>query len=239
MEPKDPEMIERMHADPAVARLSRELFLRTAEFRYSYNFSWLGRPIIQYPEDVVALQEIVWKTKPNLIVETGIAHGGSLIFFGSLLALLGGDRLALGVDIEIRPHNRAAIEAHPLARHVRMIEGSSVDPAVVQQVRACAEGRESVMVVLDSNHTQEHVAAELRAYAGLVRKGGYLVVMDTVVEYMPDEAFPNRPWGAGNNPMGAVEEFLAANPRFSIDPEYDRKLLLSVAPRGYLRAVAD
>jgi cephalosporin hydroxylase len=238
-DPKSPELIARMHEDQAVRRLTRDLFDRSCEYRYSYNFTWLGRPIIQYPEDVMALQEIVWRTKPDLVVETGIAHGGSLVFFASLLKLLGGDRFALGVDIDIRAHNRAAIESHPVADHIQMIEGSSIDPSVISQVSQRAARRENVLVVLDSNHTEEHVLAELHAYSKLVRKGGYLIVMDTVVEWMPQQAFPDRPWGVGDNPMTAVQKFLARNSRFEIDEEYDGKLLLSVAPRGYLRCIAD
>lgn len=238
-DPKSLEFIERMGADPKIEALARELFARSAEYRYSYNFSWLGRPIIQYPEDIVALQEIVWNVKPDFIVETGIAHGGSLIMFASLLKLLGGKRLAVGVDIDIRAHNRVEIEKHPVADYLKMIEGSSLAPETVAKVFELAKPYERALVVLDSNHTEEHVLEELRLYAPLVRKGSYIAVLDTVVEYMAPDAFPDRPWGIGNNPMTAVDKFLKENDRFEIDAEYDGKLLLTVAPRGYLRCVKD
>jgi cephalosporin hydroxylase len=236
-DPKDPALIAEMAADPAVARAANELLVRSARYRYSYNFTWLGRPIIQYPQDIVALQEIVWSVRPDLIVETGIAHGGSLVLSASLLELAGGPGEVVGVDIEIRPHNREAIEAHPLGRRIHMIEGSSVDPAVVEQVRARAAGRERVMVLLDSNHTHEHVREELRLYSPLVTPGSYLVVYDTVIEDMPADAFPDRPWGRGDNPATAVRDFLAGADSFVLDEEIDGKLLLTVAPGGYLRRV--
>lgn len=217
---------------------ARRFFLRSCVHRYSYNFTWLGRPIIQYPQDIVALQEIVWRTRPDAIVETGVAHGGSAVLFASLLQLTGGGPV-VAVDIDIRAHNRAAIESHPLANRIVLIEGSSVDHATFARVRNALGDAKNVMVVLDSNHTHEHVRAELALYAPLVRKGSYLVVMDTVVEQMPDDAFPDRPWGKGNSPMTAVREFLAEDPRFEADDDIDRRLLVSVAPGGYLRCVAD
>ncbi|HLJ84036.1 MAG TPA: cephalosporin hydroxylase family protein [Candidatus Eremiobacteraceae bacterium] len=237
--PSSPQGVEAMAADRELRAAATDFFLRSCEHRYSYNFTWLGRPIIQYPQDIVALQEIVWRTKPEVIVETGIAHGGSAVLFASLLQLLGGDGRVVAVDIDIRAHNRAAIESHPLAARISLIEGSSVDERIAQRVRAATAGAHNVMVVLDSNHTHAHVRAELALYSPLVRKGGYLVVMDTVVEHMAADSFPDRPWGKGDNPMTAVREFLALNPRFEIDREIDDKLLVSVAPGGYLRCVAD
>lgn len=238
-DPKDPQQIERMAADPRVASLGRDFFNATCQFRYSYNFSWLGRPIIQYPQDIVALQEIIWRVKPDLVFETGIAHGGSLIFSASLLELIGGDGLVLGVDVDIRDHNRAEIEKHPLAKRIRMIQGSSIDESVARQVCEIARGRRRVLVVLDSNHTHEHVRKELELYSPLVTKGSYLVVFDTVVEDMPADAFPNRPWGKGNNPKTAVMEFLKGSRRFETDREIENKLLLTVAPGGYLKCIED
>jgi cephalosporin hydroxylase len=237
--PLSPERVAAMAADTEMRAAATEFFLRSCEHRYSYNFTWLGRPIIQYPQDVIALQEIVWRTQPDVIVETGVAHGGSTVLFASLLQLLGGNGRVIAVDIDIRAHNRAAIESHPLAGRITLIEGSSVDAAIAERVRAATAGARSVMVVLDSNHTHEHVRAELVLYSPLIRKGGYLVVMDTVVEHMAPDAFPDRPWGRGDNPMTAVREFLALNPRFETDREIDDKLLVSVAPGGYLRCVAD
>jgi cephalosporin hydroxylase len=219
---------------------------------YSYNFFWLGRPIIQYPQDMVAMQELIWQIKPDLIIETGIAHGGSLILSASMLSLLdycdaieqgtlldprAPRRRVLGLDIDIRAHNRSAIEAHPMANRIDMIEGSSIDPAIIAQVQGMACGYERVLVCLDSNHTHEHVLAELEAYGPLVSPGSYCVVFDTIVEDMPAEMFPNRPWGPGDNPKTAVWEYLKTHPEFEIDKEMDHKLLISVAPNGYLRRV--
>jgi cephalosporin hydroxylase len=213
------------------------LIERSAPYRYTYNFRWLGLPVIQFPADLVALQEIVWETRPEVVVETGIAHGGSLVFYASLLELLGGDRVVIGIDIDIRAHNRAAIEAHPLAKRIAMVEGSSVDPSIVDEVRTLVRGRRT-MVVLDSNHTHEHVLRELEHYASLVSEGCYLVVLDTIVDRMPKSLYADRPWGPGDNPMTAVDAFLAGNDAFAIDREYDGKLLFTVAPRGYLKRVA-
>jgi cephalosporin hydroxylase len=237
--PSSPQAVEAMAADPELRAAATEFFLRSCEHRYSYNFTWLGRPIIQYPQDIVALQEIVWRTRPDVIVETGIAHGGSAVLFASLLQLIGGKGRVVAIDIDIRAHNRAAIESHPLADRITLIEGSSVDAAIAARVRAAAAGAQNVMVVLDSNHTHAHVRDELALYSPLVRKGGYLVVMDTVIEHMGPDSFPDRPWGKGDNPLTAVREFLALNQRFEIDREIDDKLLVSVAPGGYLRCVAD
>jgi cephalosporin hydroxylase len=238
-DPKDPEKIRQMAADPDLRAQARELFLASCRYNYSYNFSWLGRPIIQYPQDVMALQEIIWQVKPDLIVETGIAHGGSLLFSASMLELIGGERLAVGIDVEIRPHNRSAIESHPLARRVRLLEGSSLDAGIVRDVAELARGKAAVMVVLDSNHTHEHVLRELQLYAPLVTRGSYLVVLDTVVEDMPKSFFPDRPWGPGNNPKTAVREFMRGNRRFVHASEIEAKLLLTTAPEGYLRCVGD
>lgn len=217
---------------------------------YSYNFFWAGRPIIQYPQDMVALQEIVWATRPDLIIETGIAHGGSLILSASLLAMLDycdaaeasevidpsrPCRRVLGIDIDIRAHNRAAIEAHPLAGRVDMIEGSAIAPDIVEQVRAQAKGAGRVMLCLDSNHTHDHVLAELEAYADLVSPGCYCIVFDTMVEDLPAEMAGDRPWGPGNNPKTAVHQWLPDHPEFEIDRSMDTKLLVSVAPDGYLK----
>ena len=218
--------------------------------QYSYNFRVLGRPVIQYPQDIVAIQELIWEIKPDLIIETGIAHGGSLILSASMLALLdycdaveNGEMLdpkatkrrVLGIDIDIRAHNRAAIEAHPMAHRIDMIQGSSIAPEVIAQVQAQAVGYERVMVILDSNHTHAHVLAELQAYAPLVSKGSYCVVFDTVIEDLPAGMYPDRPWDVGNNPKTAVREYLTQNPNFEVDEDMEAKLLITVAPGGYLR----
>jgi len=221
--------------------------------QYSYNFNWLGRPIIQYPQDMAAMQEIIWEVKPDLIIETGIAHGGSLIFSASMLALLDmceaiekmqsldpaqSKRKVLAVDIDIRAHNRAAIEAHPMASRIQMIQGSSIAPDIVAQIKAVAANYPRILVCLDSNHTHEHVLEELKAYAPLVSPGSYCVVFDTIVEDLPKEMFPDRSWGPGNNPKTAVWEYLKTHPEFEIDKSLDHKLLISVAPDGYLKRVS-
>ena len=191
--PNDRDTIAKMHADEELKARIAELRSDFVRYRYTYNFTWLDRPIIQLPEDVMMIQELIWQTKPDVVVETGIAHGGSLILHASILELLGGDRFVVGVDIDIREHNREAIEAHPLAKRIDMIQGSSIDESIADQVRAAAEGKSSVMVILDSNHTHEHVLSELQLYAPLVTKGSWLLVFDTVVEFMSDDAFPDRP----------------------------------------------
>jgi cephalosporin hydroxylase len=231
-------MISAHARDEQMQRLTREWFDGAARYEYTYRFSWLGRPIIQFPQDIVALQEIIWAVKPDVIVETGIAHGGSLVFSASMLELIGGDhRRVLGVDIDIREHNRVEIEQHPLSKRITMIEGSSVEQPVIEEVRSFVGDAESVLVILDSNHTHEHVLRELELYSPFVTAGSYLIVFDTVIEFMPDDAFPNRPWGKGANPYTAVEDFLRGTDRFEVDDSIAEKLLFTVAPGGYLRCV--
>lgn len=227
-----------------------QFMLKTIQYKYSYHFDWLGRPIIQFPQDILAMQELIWSIKPDLIIETGIAHGGSLIFSASMLTLLDyceaaerGETLdpctphrrVLGIDIDILAHNRAAIETHPLAHRIDMIQGSSIDSKIVEQVRGIAAKFQRVMLCLDSNHTHDHVLAELEAYAPLVSPGSYCVVFDTIIEDMPDDLFLDRPWGKGNNPKTAVREFLKTHPEFEIDKQIEHKLLITVAPDGYLK----
>jgi cephalosporin hydroxylase len=223
--------------------------------QYSYNFSWLGRPIIQYPQDIVVMQELIWAIQPDLIIETGIAHGGSLIFSASMLALntmCGGPQNpeVVAVDIDIRPHNREAIEAHPMSKFITMIQGSSIAPEIVEQVRQKTVNKQKVLVFLDSNHTRDHVLGELEAYAPMTSVDSYCVVFDTVVEDLPAELAGNRPWGPGDNPKTAVWKYLQflkesgqiaqdGKPlNFEIDKSIDHKLLISVAPDGYLKRVA-
>ncbi|MBV8245150.1 MAG: cephalosporin hydroxylase family protein [Candidatus Eremiobacteraeota bacterium] len=235
-DPKDLELIARMAEDPKLREATAVFMTECERYRYEYNWTWLGRPIIQHPEDMVALQEIIWKTRPELIVETGIAHGGSLIFHASILELIGGPGEVLGIDIEIRPHNRVEIERHPMFRRIRMLEGSSIDPAVVEQVRRYAEGRRT-MVILDSNHSHAHVLEELRAYSPLVSPGCYFVVLDTIIEFITEDTYSDRPWSKGNNTLTALREWLPQNADFEEDLEY-RKLLITVGPEGYLRRKA-
>ncbi|MCK4786091.1 MAG: cephalosporin hydroxylase family protein [Desulfobacteraceae bacterium] len=241
-----------MGNDPVCRQSAQNFLLATAPYKYSYNTLWFGRPAIQLPQDMVAMQELVWLVKPDLIIETGIAHGGSLIFSASMLALLdmcdaieaGGmidpkvsRRKVLGIDIDIRAHNRTAIEAHPMASRIQMIQGSSIAPEISEQVRAVAANYSRVLVCLDSNHTHEHVLAELEAYASLVSVGSYCCVFDTIIEDMPEDMFPDRPWGRGDNPKTAVWEYLKTHPEFEIDKSIQHKLLITVAPDGYLKRV--
>jgi cephalosporin hydroxylase len=231
------ENIRRLGASESLRALSLEWLTKVSELKYSYNFTWLGLPIIQFPQDILAMQEIVWEVRPDLIIETGIARGGSLIFWASLLELLGGDGRVLGIDVEIRPHNRAAIEQHPLARRITMIEGSSIDAGVVARAAAMASESRRVLVALDAMHTHDHVLRELQLYSPLVTAGSYLVVFDTIIEHMPPGFFRDRPWGKGNNPLTAIQEFLKTTDRFVSDRQISDKLLITVAPDGYLRCV--
>lgn len=220
--------------------------------KYSYNFNWLGRPIIQYPQDMVALQEIIWEVKPDLIIETGIAHGGSLILSASLLTMLDycdavatgemidpqrPERKVIGIDIDIREHNRKAIEQHPMANRIEMVQGSSIAPEIIQQVKELAQGYQKVLVCLDSNHTHEHVLAELEAYAPMVSVDSYCIVYDGVVEDVPAELSGDRPWGPGDNPKTATWTFLEKHKEFTIDKAVQNKVLITVAPDGYLKRV--
>jgi len=228
--------------DRQFRRAAEEFSLLSVERQYSYNFFWLGRPIIQYPTDIVRVQQLIWDVRPDLIIETGIAHGGSLMLSASMLELVsicGGpaEGAVLGIDIDIRLHNRAAIESHPLAHRIQMIEGSSTSIEVLRQVQEFVARYQRVMVFLDSNHSHRHVLDELNCYASFVSPGSYCVVFDTIVENLPKGTVKNRPWDRGDNPMTAVTEFLENDGRFEIDTSIDAQLMVSAAPRGYLRRV--
>ncbi len=232
---------------------SADNFMRVSTVpKYCYNFSWQGRPIIQYPQDIVAMQELIWEIKPDLIIETGIAHGGSLIFSASMLAQLDiceaieqgvvfdpkkSQRKVLGIDIDIRAHNRKAIESHPMASRIQMVQGSSIDPNIIDQVKLVADNYKRIIVCLDSNHTHEHVLAELEAYALLTSIGSYCVVFDTIIEDLPEDMYPDRPWGPGNNPKTALWKYLATHSEFEVDQSIPQKLLITVASDGYLKRV--
>ena len=236
------ENIKRLGNDKDVQGLSKIWSRETNRNGYTYNFSWLGRPIIQYPQDIIAMQELIWLLRPDLIIETGIAHGGSLIFSASMLelnAICGGpaDAEVLGIDIDIRAHNRKAIEAHPMYKRISMLQGSSIAPDIIKQVKIKAADKQCVLVFLDSNHTHRHVFDELKAYAPLTSKGSYCVVFDTLIEDMPPEMFADRPWGPGDNPKTAVWEYLKSHADFEIDRHIQHKLLITVAPDGYLRRI--
>lgn len=228
----------------------KQVMVDLTKLDYEYNFDMLGRPIIQMPQDIVAFQEVVWRTKPDLIIETGIAHGGSLILSASLLALLEYEdavrsgtvldpkmpkRMVLGIDIDIRKHNEEQINIHPMSSRIEMIQGSSIDPKTVDLVREYSRKFKRILVCLDSNHTHDHVLQELYCYADLVSPGSYCIIFDTNVEDLPDDAIIDRPWRVGNNPKTAVIEFLNCNNDFEVDEEFDNKLLISVAPMGYLK----
>lgn len=244
--------IANLSEDEQLKKQSLEWNFASARHRYTYNFRYLGRPIIQFPQDIMAMQELIWQIKPDLIIETGIAHGGSLMLSASMLVMIdyceaavsgrnldptASIRRVLGLDIDIRDHNRAAIEAHPLAHKIDMIQGSSIAPDIIAQVHEYAKSYECILVCLDSNHTHEHVLAELEAYAPLVSIGSYCVVFDTSIEDAPDHLSSDRPWGKGNNPKTAVWEFLKTNDHFEIDKEIENKLLITVALDGYLKCV--
>lgn len=249
---RNEEFIRKLGNDKELKDLSKEWMSKTAGYEYGYHFRWLGRPIIQLPQDMIAVQEIIWDVKPDLIIETGIARGGSLIMSASMLAMLdyceaveagktfdprATRRRVLGIDIDIRAHNRVAIEAHPMSHRIDMIQGSSIAPEIVGRVHETAKSYKKVLVFLDSNHTYKHVLAELNAYATLVSIGSYCLVFDTVIEDMPEGMYPDRPWGKGNNPKTAVWEYLKSHSEFEIDKSKENKLLITVAPDGYLKRV--
>jgi len=244
--------IRRQGKDQQLAKATRAWLDQANRLKYSYHYEWLGRPIIQYPQDMVAMQELIWEVKPDLVVETGIAHGGSLIFNASMLALLdmaeaieAGESLCpnvsrrkvLGIDIDIRTHNRDAIETHPMASRIHMIQGSSIAPETIATVKDFARDYKRVLVCLDSNHTHDHVLAELNAYAPLTSIGSYCVVFDTIIEDMPANTFPDRPWGPGDNPKTAVWKYLETHPEFMIDQTIQNKLAITVAPDGFLKRI--
>lgn len=247
------ERLQSYGADAPFLALSRDWLQASMQRKYVYNFDWMGRPIIQYPQDMVAMQELVWQVRPDLIIETGIAHGGSLVLSASLLAMLDmcdaieagvtidprrSQRKVIGVDIDIRTHNRAAIEAHPMGSRIQMLQGSSIAAETVAAVRAAAAGFQRVLVLLDSMHTHDHVLAELEAYAPLVTPGSYCVVFDTFVQDMPPRFFEDRPWDVGNNPKTALRQWLGTHPEFEIDANWQNKLMVTVAPEGFLRRKA-
>ncbi len=244
--------VSQQGSDVSLAEQTRAWMDHANSLKYSYHFEWMGRPIIQYPQDIVGMQELIWRVKPDLIIETGVAHGGSLIFSASMLALLDiadaieagemlnperSQRKVVGIDIDIRAHNFEAIKAHPMASRIKLIQGSSTAPEVVTSVCEIAREYKQILVCLDSNHTHDHVLAELEAYAPLVSKGSYCVVFDTIIEDLPADAFPDRDWGKGNNPKTAVRKYVESNPEYLIDPSVQNKLLITVAPDGFLKRI--
>jgi cephalosporin hydroxylase len=235
---RNEEIIKEMSQDTTLRETTLSWFKQSSGYEYSYHFMWLGRPIIQFPQDIMAMQEIIWAVKPDLIIETGIAHGGSLIFSASMLELIGKGEV-LGIDIDIREHNRVEIEKNLMFKRINMIEGSSTSNDVLNKVKSYVEGKDCILVILDSMHTYDHVLKELELYSKFVTKGSYLIVFDTVIEDMPDDFFEDRPWGKDNNPKMAVRDFLMSNDRFEVDKDMENKLLITVAPDGYLKCVKE
>jgi cephalosporin hydroxylase len=229
--------IERMSQDEELKRKSLDWMLHADKYKYTYNYTWLGRSIIKFPNDIVVMQEIIWDVKPDLIIETGIAHGGSIIFSASMLELIGGDGQVVGVDIDIRKYNRREIEKHPMYKRITMFEGDCVSEEMISEIRKIAKNKKKVMVFLDSNHTHKHVLKELELYAPLVTVGSYLVLPDTFIEYFPKGYYSNRPWDVGNNPLTALREFLSKNGNFVIDKEKVNKLMITEAFDGYLKRI--
>jgi cephalosporin hydroxylase len=229
--------IETLGDDDEIKKLAVKWIFESLSRDYVYNFSWLGRPIIQMPQDTVALQELIWIVKPDLIIETGIAHGGSIIFSASILELIGGKGKVVGIDVDIRAHNREEIENHRLFKRIKLLQGSSTDKTILAEVKKLAKGKKKIMVFLDSYHTHDHVLEELRLYAPFVSKDSYLVAFDTWVEFMPPKFYPNKPWDKGNNPYTAVQAFLKENKDFQLDKHIENKLQITLAPGGYLKRI--
>lgn len=228
--------IKKLGESKRLKSLALNFIQNSSLFKYSYHFAWLGRPIIQFPQDIVAMQEIIWEVKPDLIIETGIAHGGSLIFYASLLELIGEGEV-VGIDIDIREHNRKEIEKHKMFKRIKIIEGSSTDGKVIKEVKKIVKKHKKVLVCLDSLHTHSHVLKELNLYSKFVSEESYLVIFDTIIEYMPRGFFKDRPWDKGNNPATAVKAFLKKNKNFVVDKEIEGKLLITSAPDGYLKRI--
>ncbi len=230
-----------LYSDEAFAELSRAWLKVGWQLKYSYSFTWMGRPIIQLPEDVLRIQELIYAVKPDVVIETGVAHGGSLVFYASLFEAMGRGRV-VGVDIEIRPANRAAIESHELASRITLVEGSSTAPEVVARVRGLVREGERVLVILDSNHTRAHVLAELEAYGPMVTVGSYIVATDGVMRDLTDVPRGRPSWGE-DNPCAAAEEFARASEAFELAPpprafdESEVREGVTYWPGAYLRRV--
>lgn len=231
--------LARIKDNATLLKKSREFLLATVAAKYSYGFDWMGVPVIQYPQDLMAMQEIMWRVKPDLVIETGVARGGSVLFYASMMKLLGVNGRVVGIDVDIRPSNRDSIEGHPLGEFVALIEGSSIEAETIDKVASFASKARRIMVALDSHHSHDHVLRELELYSPFVKKGSYVVVFDTGIEFLPPDLIGDRPWGPGNSPSSAISSFLSSNDRFVVDDEMDAKLLISVAQSGYLNCVRD
>ena len=235
-EQRNKKFINSMNKNNSLLKKSKDWIDIVFDYEYVYHFRWLGRPIIQFPQDMVALQELIWKIKPDFIIESGIARGGSLIFYASILELLNHGKI-IGIDIDIRKHNRIEIENHTLFKRIKLIEGSSIDDSVIHKIKKIIKDKKKIMILLDSHHTEQHVLEELEKYSPFVRSGSYVVVFDTIIEDMKKHHSKNRPWNHGNNPKTAVSKFLKKNKRFKIDKEIQKKLLITSCPDGYLKCI--
>ena len=233
---RNKKFVNSMNKNKSLLKKSKDWIDNVFDYEYVYHFRWLGRPIIQFPQDMIALQELIWKIKPDFIIESGIARGGSLIFHASILELLNHGKV-IGIDIDIRKHNRKEIENHPLFKRIKLIEGSSVDDSVINQIKKIIKNKKKIMVLLDSHHTEQHVLEELKKYSSFVKSGSYIIVFDTVIEDLKKHHSTNRPWGHGNNPRTAISKFLKNNKRFKIDKEIHKKLLITSCPDGYLKCI--
>ncbi len=228
---------EEMSRDAGLADKAREVFVEADRYRWLYQTTWLGEPLLNLPQDMFAIQEIISRTRPDYVIEVGVAWGGSMLFEATLLEILGGKKV-IGVDIFIPPDLRARLANHgKLSERLVLIEGSSTADGTLAQIKELLGGSRKVLVVLDSYHTHDHVLAELRAFSSLVEKGQYIVCSDTIVEYIPEQSHRVREWGPGNNPATAIKAFLAETDRFEVDEKIDHRLLFSCHPGGYLRAV--
>lgn len=228
-----------MARDQDLLHAARDVLARADSHRWLHQNTWMGEPVLNLPQDMFALQDIIWRTRPEFIIEIGVAWGGGMLFHSTLLEVLGGGKV-IGVDIFIPPDLRERLASHAtLSRRIELIEGSSIAPETVERVRSIVGASRRTLVVLDSHHTHDHVLAELRAYAPLVGRGCYLVAGDTIVEHIAAPAHRPRPWGPGNNPATAVKAFLSECPRFAVDQDLERRLLLSCHPGGYLVAAGD
>jgi len=235
-EARNNRFIKKMSNNDELKKITRKWFNKSFNHEYSYHFTWLGRPIIQYPQDMIGLQELIWRIKPDLIIETGIARGGSLIFSASILEIIGRGRV-VGIDIDIRKQNKNEIKKHKLFKRITMVEGSSLDEKIVKRVYNLAKNKKKILLLLDSFHTHDHVLQELELYSKLVRKNNYILVFDTIIEDLPASSFPKRPWGKGNNPKTAVKEFLRINKEFALDKTLERKLLITSCPNGLIKRI--
>jgi cephalosporin hydroxylase len=230
--------IEAMGKDEELRRKSIDWMQHADRYKYTYNFTWMGRPIIKFPADMVIQQELMWRLKPDLIIETGIAHGGSIIFSASMMEMMGIEGEVVGIDIDIRAHNRALIESHPMMKRITLYEGSSTSPEIVEKVKKHLAGKKCVMVVLDSLHSHAHVYDELKLYAPMVTKDSYCILPDTFIEFFPKGYYSStRPWDVGDNPYTAMKQYLSETDLFEIDKSLTAKAMITETIDGYLKRV--